>query len=61
MGKKIKPPAPGVWDDIITRLESLEAKVEALEGAVNAFVVVYGVRRLPLPADSGDGDSSEHP
>lgn len=62
MGKKIKPPAPGVWDELLTRieqLETLEERVAAIEGAINALVVVYGVRRLPLPDQPGDGEKRE--
>jgi hypothetical protein len=56
VGKKntIKPPAPGVWDQIITKQEELEERLAAVEGAINALVVVYGVRRLPLPDQPGE-------
>jgi hypothetical protein len=32
---------------------ALEARLSAVEGALNALVVVYGVRRLPPPGDTG--------
>lgn len=51
MGKKNGIP-PGVLDEIITRLEQVEERVAAIEGAINAFVVVFGIRRLP--DDPGD-------
>lgn len=35
------------------RLKKLEAKQDAIEGAINAFIVVFGIRRLP--DDPGDG------
>lgn len=59
MGKKIKPPAPGVWDELFTRIEALEDRVAAIEGAINALVVVYGVRRLQPPADNS-GERGPH-
>jgi hypothetical protein len=60
-------PPPGKVDELLTRIEELERKVAlaeeiqaALVGAVNAFIVVYGVRRLPTPpAESGDGTRRE--
>lgn len=38
---------PGVLDEIITRIEELERNQAALEGAVQAFITVFAVRRLP--------------
>jgi hypothetical protein len=54
---------PGALDELITRVETLERekaadheRIAVLEGAINALVVVYGVRRLPTPDQPGDGD-----
>lgn len=44
---------PGALDELITRIEQLEENQAALEGAVNAFVTVYAVRRLPEPGETG--------
>lgn len=46
-----------VLDEIITRLNRLEENQAALEGAIRAFIVVFGIRRVP--DDPGDGQS-EH-
>lgn len=51
MAKKKPDLPPGVLDEIITRLEALEEFKAAVEGSINAAVVVYGVRRLPKPPD----------
>ena len=48
-------PQPTIRDllnEIITRLEKVEENQAALEGAINAFITVFAVRRLPEP----DGD-----
>lgn len=34
-------------NEIITRLEKVEENQRALEGAIQAFIVVFGIRRLP--------------
>jgi hypothetical protein len=55
VGKKaIKPPAPGVWDDLIARIERLEHRVKALEDAARAFAVVYAIPRIPDPPEEPD-------
>jgi hypothetical protein len=43
-------------EELQAEIAELRAKVEAIEGALNALVVVYGVRRLPLPGETGDTD-----
>lgn len=47
---------PDVLDELITRIERLEKNQAALEGAIRAFIVVFGVRRLP--DTTGDGDKT---
>lgn len=47
MGKKTDLPPPGKVDGLLTRIEQLEARVEALEAAARAFAVVYAIPRLP--------------
>jgi hypothetical protein len=66
MSKNHDLPPPGKVDELLTRIERLEEKQAALEevqaalvGAVNAFVVVYGVRRLPAPTDN-TGERGPH-
>lgn len=53
MGKKssgIHLP-PGVLDELITRIETVERQVKALEDAARAFAVVYSIPRIPDPPD----------
>jgi hypothetical protein len=38
-------------DDLRNEIAELREEVQAIEGALNALVVVYGVRRLPPPGD----------
>lgn len=67
MGKKPDLPPPGAVDALLTRIEQLEAsnaelteQVAAIAGALNALIVVYGVRRLQPPTDrTGDGEPHE--
>jgi len=47
------PPTQEQLDKLRSEIAELREKVDAIEGALNALVVVYGVRRLPLP---GEGD-----
>lgn len=60
MGKKTCCLPPGALDELITRIEKLEENQAALEGAINAFVTVFAVRRLEDPGgnvtDHGDGE-----
>jgi uncharacterized protein (UPF0335 family) len=59
MGKKdrgVNLP-PGVLDELITRIEQLEENQAALEGAIQAFITVFAVRRLP--DKTGDGGRRE--
>ena len=45
MGKKKLP--PGVVDELLIRIEELEARTRALEDAARAFAVVFAIPRLP--------------
>lgn len=47
MGKRHCCLPPGALDELVTRVEQLEERQAALEGAVNAFITVFAVRRLP--------------
>jgi hypothetical protein len=38
-------------EELLAEIAELKVKVEAIEGALNALVVVYGVRRLPTPGE----------
>lgn len=42
---------PGALDELISRIEQLEENQAAIEGAVNAFITVFAVRRLPDKPD----------
>lgn len=46
-------------NEIITRLEKIEENQATLEGAIRAFFVVYGIRRLPDPP--GDDTDAQGP
>ncbi|MFI6681866.1 hypothetical protein [Kribbella sp. NPDC050470] len=41
------------FEQLKSEVAELREQVEAIEGALNALVVVYGVRRIPPP---GEGD-----
>ena len=43
-------------EELQAEIAELREKVEAIEGALNAFIVVYGVRRLPTPGEAGGTD-----
>lgn len=49
--KKSDLPAPGRVDELLTRIELLEARIEALEAAARAFAVVYAIPRIAPPGD----------
>lgn len=55
MGKKHCCLPPGALDELITRIETLEKNQAAYEGAVQAFITVFAVRRLPDKTGDGDG------
>jgi hypothetical protein len=40
-------------EQLIAEVAELREKIDAIEGALNALVVVYGVRRLPPPGETG--------
>lgn len=40
------------------RLKKVEENRESLEGAIRAFIVVFGIRRIP--DGTGDGQEDEH-
>lgn len=46
MGKSHCCLPPGALDELITRVEQVEENQAALEGAINAFITVFAVRRL---------------
>ena len=41
------------FEQLKNQSAELREQVEAIEGALNALVVVYGVRRLPTPGEEG--------
>lgn len=47
---------PGALDELISRIEKVEENQAALEGAINAFVTVFAVRRL----SDKPGEPHEH-
>lgn len=42
-------PTPEEFQQLKDEVAELREQVAAIEGALNALVVVYGVRRLPMP------------
>lgn len=48
---------PGALDELTTRIEELEARLAAIEGAARAFAVVLAIPRIPDPA--GERGSNE--
>ena len=44
-----------VLNEIITRIERLEENQAAIEGAIQAFITVFAIRRLP----DESGESSD--
>lgn len=57
MSKKHCCLPPGALDELISRIEQVEENQAALEGAINAFITVFAVRRLP---DNPGGQPDEH-
>jgi hypothetical protein len=43
-------------EQLQAEIAELREKVDAIEGALNALVVVYGVRRLPRPGGTASND-----
>ena len=52
-----QPTIRELLNELIRRIEKVEENQAALEGAINAFIVVYGIRRLPN--QPGDADARE--
>jgi hypothetical protein len=44
---------PGALEELLTRIQKLEENQAALEGAIQAFITVFAVRRLPNPGETG--------
>lgn len=51
MTKKYCCLPPGKADELITRIEELEARLAAIEDAARAFAVVFAIPRLPDPPE----------
>jgi hypothetical protein len=59
-----QPTIRELLNELVRRVEKLEENQAAIEGAINAFIVVFGIRRLPDeprtgPAPAGRGVSEE--
>jgi hypothetical protein len=50
VGKTPKP-TQEQFDQLKAEIAELRDRIDAIEGALNAFTVVYGIRRLPPPGD----------
>lgn len=53
MGKGCCLP-PDTLNELIARIKKVEENQAALEGAINAFITVYAVRRLPEQPEGPD-------
>lgn len=49
---------PGALDELITRVEKLEARLTAIEDAARAFAVVFAIPRIPDPPRGDDGQAT---
>jgi len=52
-----QPTTRELLNELVRRITKLEENQAAIEGAINAFIAVFAVRRLPGP---GDGEMDEH-
>jgi hypothetical protein len=60
VGKSPKP-TQEEFTELRAEVAELRDRIDAIEGALNAFTVVYGIRRLPPPGDgmTDEADTSE--
>ncbi len=49
-----QPTTRELLNELVTRIEKVEQEQAAFMGALQAFIVVLGVRRLPEPGDTGE-------
>lgn len=52
---------PGKADELITRIEQLEARLTAVEAAARAFAVVFAIPRIPDPVGEGGSHAETSP
>lgn len=52
-----QPTTRELLNELVTRLQKVEENQAALEGAIQAFITVFAVRRLP----DKPGGRDEHP
>ena len=50
-----EPTTRDLLNELVARIARVEENQAALEGAINAFIVVYGIRRLPDQPGETDG------
>ena len=49
-----QPTTRELLNELVTRIAKLEENQAAIEGAINAFITVFGIRRLPDPTEPDD-------
>jgi hypothetical protein len=56
-----QPTIRELLNELVSRLEKVEENQAALEGAIQAFITVFAVRRLPNRLGTDEADTSEIP
>jgi len=56
-----QPTTREVLNELVTRIAKLEENQAAIEGAIQAFVTVFAVRRLPDRLGTDEAHTSEVP
>jgi len=56
-----QPTTRELLNELVTRVAKVEENQAALEGAIQAFVTVFAVRRLPDPPRNGPDPADREP
>lgn len=56
-----QPTIRELLNELVARLQKVEENQAALEGAIQAFIVVFATRRLPNRLGTDEADTSEVP
>jgi len=56
-----QPTTRELLNELVTRIEKVEKEQAAFMGALQAFIVVLGVRRLPDPPRNGPDPADREP
>jgi hypothetical protein len=54
-----QPTTRDLLNELIRRIAKVEENQAAIEGAIQAFIVVYGIRRLPDKPRTGPAPADE--